>query len=248
MKKRLPLLLIFSSLLLSSCGIRTNFDYEDGDSYSIGPGEVSTNITNIDIDWINGAIEIKNHDEDTILINEEYKGDIAEDDRLRYLVDGDTLKIKYRKASNHPIHIKATKNLVLTVPSSLKIDSYLIDSISGEVKGNLYANIIKIDGVSGGADLTANCDNFICNFISGNSNITFSNSPNEIKLNSVSGDGNIHLPNSTGFILSFKAISGSVDISEDFNDVSEDKNTYKYGDESIKINVSTTSGNINISK
>ena len=248
MKKRRFSLLILLSFLLTGCGIRATFTYENGDSYSIGDGSIASSISNIDIDWINGEIEINSHDKDTIDFKEEYKGTINEDNKMRYLVDGDTLKIKYRKSSTDVILLRASKKLILTVPSSIQFDSYLINSISGKVTGSLYAKDIYINGVSGGAEINVNSEALKCNFVSGDAKITFSNSPNDINVNCVSGDIKVSLPSCTGFLANFASVSGKFTVSDDFENVTKINNVYKYGDESTKINIATTSGDIEISK
>lgn len=247
MKKKLGLLFL-SALLLTSCGIKVNISYEDADKYSIGDATITDSILNLDIDWVSGDVEVKTHSENTIEIKDECQGSLADDNKLHYLVDGNTLKIKYRKSSPNNFTIRSKKNLIITVPENMKFDSYLIDSIDGNIKGFLFAENVKIDCVSGNSEISTNCDYFVSNFISGNTNVTFSKGPSEIKCESVSGNIKINLPNCTGFTADFSSIENTYTISEEFENYILENNKCVYGDGSSILHLKTTSGEIEISR
>jgi len=247
MKKRLGILLV-PLFLLSSCGIKINLHYDNAESYLIGDATISESITDFNIDWAVGKVEFKTHEEDTIEIKDECVGTLKDDNKLHYLIEDGTLLIKYRKSSLNNVDIKATKNLIITIPNSAKYSTILIDSISANIEGFLFAETVVINDISGTSSFSTNSDNFVCNNVSGNCNVTFSNSPSNISVNTVSGNAEISLPNCNGFTTSFSSISGNYNISEEFENAFIENNVIKYGDNSTSITFNSTSGSLVISK
>lgn len=79
----------------------TDYTYDES-GFTVGDGTVAADRpTAIDIDWIDGTVEVVACD-DTYISLTEYvpDGELSEGNRLRYAVDGDgCLQIKYRKSS-----------------------------------------------------------------------------------------------------------------------------------------------------
>ena len=78
-------------------------DYRyDESGYEIGEGSIPfTDITNIEVDWVDGAVEIVPCQDTYPSISEKADGELPESAKLRWRVseDGKTLSIKYRKSS-----------------------------------------------------------------------------------------------------------------------------------------------------
>lgn len=78
-------------------------DYRyDESGYEIGEGSIPfTDITNIEVDWVDGAVEIVPCQDTYPSVTESADGELPESAKLRWRVsaDGKTLSIKYRKSS-----------------------------------------------------------------------------------------------------------------------------------------------------
>lgn len=109
--------------------------YEIG-STSVGSREVAV----IDVDWIDGEVEVVLCDDAYISITEEYKGDITEQALMRYKLseDGKTLSVKYR-SSDAFIGFGSggeDKKLIVRVPRAYidQLESLTVNAKSANVK------------------------------------------------------------------------------------------------------------------
>lgn len=79
----------------------SDYRYDDS-NYRIGDGTIAApNVTEIEVDWIDGRIEILPCDDMFLSVTEFSANELTEDSRLRWRVseDGKSLSIKYRKSS-----------------------------------------------------------------------------------------------------------------------------------------------------
>lgn len=187
--------------------------------------EIDANgISELDIEWIDGNINIEYYDGEKIHIEE--SGNISKP--MCYKIEGTTLKIDEYLNSNKVGIKTASKNLTVKLPLDFNANEIDISVVSATVRADAL-NVGKLDFET----------------VSGNGEFVFAESPREIDTDSVSGKVKIILPEDvTGYSASLDAVSGSL-IASGFGD--SGNNTY-YGDGAVIIDSESVSGNLVISK
>lgn len=234
---------IFTVLLLcsfvTSCGcniigsvVFNNFyKYDDYKKYSAGDFSCrASDVNSIDIEWINGKIELVKAEGETLYVTESSAdiSNIDDDMKVHCYVKNGTLYIKfcaagykYSKINDKCKHLKVCvpENADIdidTVSSDINIgdavfDRLNIDVISGNIDGQkVYADKVNINTTSGSVSfesLTAKNADF--DTVSGNIKIKAMNISGA-EMNSVSGDADIALSSKAD--IDFSSVSGSVTI------------------------------------
>ena len=121
-------------------------DY-DTTGYSVGNATIGDGADNLEIDWVSGEVTIKEHDEDTIIIEEISKNTLEDDDKMRYIVEDGILKIRFCRNN---FNNRAKKDLVVTIPKGKQFGKFIYDSASGNLNfDELYVDIFDADSASG---------------------------------------------------------------------------------------------------
>ncbi len=235
-------------------------------SYNAGNGSTDKEIRNLDIDWASGEVHIiASESAEQISFEESYDGN--EDARLRWVVDGETLKIRFRARNSLISFGSLNKKLTVTIPASLAqhLDKVKIGTASAEVNvSGLQAEILDVDTASGRLELDGTYGELSVDTASGS--VTFAGSCRKINIDTASGrirltpgdlwedididtaSGNIELwlPESEkGFSVDYDKASGK--FSCDFPVLLSGK-IYKIGEGAGRINVDSASGDLKIYK
>ncbi len=125
-----------------------------------------------------------------------------------------------------------------------------ISSTSGDVDVDCDANSITLRSVSGEIVYDGEAESLSAKSTSGDLEMRLSSVPQELTLESVSGDVKAYLPDNDGFTLKYKRISGS--IKSDFNlmtsiNSKDGSGVYRNGD-LRSYTISTVSGDIRLMK
>lgn len=223
------------------------FEYKNDSLYSSGSAEVAAeNINEIDIEWVNGDIDIKYYDGSTISFSEPEQSN--QDYSLRYLVSDNELKIKYCKSGRKSTVIDS-KDLTIKIPESFALDSLDISAVSSNITvRSITADAFDIETVSGSITAGGSFAQIDISSVSGNISITDTVQPVSVEFGTVSGDFRLILPaDISGFTIDYDTVSGSIN-SSDFN-ISGSKDGNKvYGDGSSEIDFESVSGDLEISK
>lgn len=225
-------------------------------------------ILNLEIEWVAGSITIQ-PDENTDQINIAETGSDNEKYAMVYSQSGNTLRIQYCKESIHfpslGINVSVSKDLIITVPADwvcnelkieaaaadvnvydLKIDEIDFDGASGVCNfENCTVDEISMDSASGDLDFTGVLHNLDFDGASADCRIHVSNIPNEIDIDTASGDLELYLPENCGFTCTLTSMSGI--FSSDFETVTRNS-AHVHGDGSCSITVDAMSGNVRIHK
>lgn len=257
MKKIIIAICIVLSILtvvafLPSCalGVIEMVNYKNEAKYSIGNFTYdSAEIDKIEINWISGNINIVESDNDTLSVSENEDA-LKDNQKMRYLIEGRTLKIQFWKAKFRANVNSSKKNLTIEIPKNIELE---INQVSGDVKsekltlrsldvdivsgkiviGSLTSNDVHVDSVSGQVKIDSiNADDIYVDTVSGNVSIGFS-CAKKVVIDSVSGNVRLSL-NGLGATIKFSSVSGHYGKGKTF------------GDGACEINVSTTSGNLNV--
>ncbi len=132
------------------------YSYRDEASYRIGGGTVEEPISDIDIDWLSGQIEILPAEEGATEITiSESVGETEveqEDDRLRWRVHRGKLQIKFRTSTLwRNVKQLPDKKLTIRIPQTLMatLDQVNIDSVDTEVTFTGRAAEMDLDTTNG---------------------------------------------------------------------------------------------------
>lgn len=224
-------------------------------------------IREIKIDWIAGSVTVEPGDGQEITFGE--SGTATGKYEMVWKQSGDTLTIQYSKDSNTPgfgLHIgDGSKDLSVTVPRNwicdsleletasadltvrdLTIRDMEIDSASGTAKfENCTVSSLDIDTASGDVTFTGSLNELDFEAASASFTGVLENVPDKVKMDSMSGDLTLTLPEDAGFTVSLDAMSS--DFSSDFPTVKKNK-SYVCGDGHCEIDVNAMSGDVAILK
>lgn len=233
---------------------------------SVGSADPAA-IREIKIDWISGSVTVEPGDVQEITFLESGNG--IDKYKMVWKQSGDELVIQYSKDSSTAgfgLHFgDGSKDLTVTVPrgwvcNSLELDTASadltvrdviiremeIDSASGTAKfENCTVSSLDVDTASGDVTFTGSLNELDFEAASASFTGVLENVPDQVKMDSMSGDLTLTLPEDAGFTVSLDAMSS--DFSSDFPTVKKNK-SYVCGDGHCKIDVSTMSGDVAILK
>lgn len=233
---------------------------------SVGSADPAA-IREIKIEWISGSVTVEPGDVQEITFLESGNG--TDKYEMVWKQSGDELVIQYSKDSSTAgfgLHFgDGSKDLTVTVPRGWVCDSLELDTASTDLTvRDMIIREMEIDSASGTAKFE-NCTVSSLDVDTASGDVTFSGSlneldfeaasasftgvlenvPNLIKMDSMSGDLTLTLPEGAGFTVSLDAMSS--DFSSDFPTVKKNK-SYVCGDGHCKIEVSAMSGDVSILK
>ena len=224
-------------------------------------------IREIKIEWISGSVTIEPGDVQEITFLESGNG--TDKYEMVWKQSGDELVIQYSKDSSiagFGLHFgDGSKDLTVTVPRGWVCDSLELDTASTDLTvRDMIIREMEIDSASGTAKFE-NCTVSSLDVDTASGDVTFSGSlneldfeaasasftgvlenvPDKVKMDSMSGDLALTLPEDAGFTVSLDAMNS--DFSSDFPTVKKNK-SYVCGDGHCKIDVDAMSGDVSILK
>ncbi len=127
--------------------------YANAEQYTAGAATLDKPVKNLDVNWTDGRVTIAYHAKNTVEISETAKKEISGDAALRWWLDGDTLRIQYAKSGYFRLN-GLNKELTLTLPEGIELDSVAIDATSADVTApDLRADDIAVELTSGNLEL-----------------------------------------------------------------------------------------------
>lgn len=157
--KKISVIAVFGLLcsLFSGCGFTVHFGKEGFDeNYSVGSFEYNSGeIRNVKIEWVSGSVKIVESDSDRLKVTETDKG-LSEAQKMRWRIDGQTLKIRFCKPGYAGSFPFGTKILTVEVPKGTEIfassasaeitlkaenpKSVELRSVSGSIKSDRFSS------------------------------------------------------------------------------------------------------------
>ena len=182
------LLAVCAVVLLAAVGMRF-LPFAHAEQYNVGDAEISASIKNLEINWTSGRVQIDYHSGNTILISEKTTGVISESMRMRWRLDGDTLRIEYDKPGFHLFSFMPhDKELTVDLPDGLKLEKANISVTSGDVSiPALYADELKLASTSGDIRGSVCARTVKGQLTSGNMDLQIMSMAEEVSLESTSG-------------------------------------------------------------
>lgn len=184
---------------------------DDISDYAAGGGSVKADeISQIELDWVAGKVDIILADTDTIMFEEAAPYALPDDYLMRYSISNGKLKIDYTRQTNmRLIRNIPPKHLTITLPKDLVLSDINIDTVSCDMYIEMLdADEINIEGISNAITI----DKLIANnveisMISGRVELKEA-SARHMNLSNVSG--RIELKSSDIYDLSASTVSGNL--------------------------------------
>ncbi|MBQ7346493.1 MAG: DUF4097 family beta strand repeat protein [Clostridia bacterium] len=246
-------------------------DYRyDESGYEIGEGSIpSETITRIELDWIDGEVEIISCQDTFISISESAENELPESAKVRWKVGTDgTLSIKYRKSSWFFGVGSGNRNkkLILRIPASYFEQLTAIDvdvESANVVVYDIFATDFEFESSSGSlgvkdcvflrfsADTVSGkllADGLTSNTVeaesvSGSVDMKFPVSPNGLDISTTSGKVTLRLPSDASFVMDWETVSGS--LAYDLP-LTQTGNRYTCGGGANAFDIETVSGDLTL--
>jgi len=223
-------------------------------------------IRNIEIDWVCGLISIVPEPKITEIQVIETNNST---NPMVCSASGSTLKIQYSKDHisfpSFGVSTTVKKDLIILVPENWELNKLQIDTASAQVEiQDMTIGDFDFDGASGTCCLTGchvgtldldtasgdicfegTLKHLDCDAASASCNITVSNVPDSIDIDTASGNLELYLPAECGFTCSTEGLRSS--FQSDFETTTKNGH-HIYGDGHCKIEVDAMSGDVIIRK
>ena len=213
----------------------TDYRYDDT-GYEVGEGSViADGITTIDVDWIDGSVEVVLCQDRYISLTEKCDEMLTEEGKLHYRVsdDGKTLSVKYRASSWYLGSSKnKEKTLILRIPERMVDPAYLLEN-------ELQPLNIKIKTVSGDVYVDATP---ITRPNEGDQPLSMV--MNTLRVETKSGDVHLLLAKNSSFSLKFDSRRDETPAIG--FDCTKKNGRYVCGDGDMKITVITKKGALSV--
>lgn len=239
------------------------YRYDDADGYLPASGEAALDgVDIIDIDWVNGDIELIVDDGDSVRFAESGGETLPEWQRLRYRQDGSRLSIRYC-ASGRDLGRLTEKHLTIYIPAGLRLAQLCTDVVSAAVtlrdvtvddltvnatSGDLTLEDCQVESMgysstsgvlyAAGSFTTVSCDG-----VSGDVYLVCAAAPQHITVDTVSGYTELLLPAGSGFRATLDSVSGTLD--SDFSGVWS-RDSIRVNDEAGNYSFASVSGDVEI--
>ena len=182
-------LILAAAVILAVSGIfgGIGYTYGNAEKYTSGETELKESIRNLEVGWVDGAVKIEYHAGNTILLRETSRKTIGEDMKMRWWLDGDTLRIRYAKPGLR-LSTGYDKELTVTLPEGIALSEVSLEATSGDLYApGLKAETLKLETTSGTIRAEAETASLRAVSTSGGQEVTVKGNAKEIRLESTSG-------------------------------------------------------------
>lgn len=235
------LVLATGIILLSGCSEQNT----DTSSYiTIKDETLSDEVSSIEIEWLDGTLNVSESQESEIQIIQTASEDFKEKNAFSYEITNGVLVI----TDNNRTAIgsgSGNSELSIYLPSKV-YEKINIQSTSGTIKtDSIKADSIILDGSSATFQAKGEFKSIKYTGVSGILKLSCITMPDTINVDANSGSVNIALPENNGFTLNSSASSGKIEC--EFP-TSDSNGNSVYGDGSAQIEINVTSGSAKITE
>ena len=217
--------------------------------YTAGDAEITGQVKNLDLQWTSGRIVFATHSGSTIRLQETCSKPLAEDEKMQWLLDGDTLRVRYEKPAFRPFSFGKEKVLTVTLPEGLALTDALISATSAGVEiPALQAQQLKLDVTSGDITAAAVAEQVDVSSTSGDITLTLNGAVKDLKVSATSG--NVGLTAADVQRVQVTSTSGGIGLTAsragDVSLHSTSGSVYARVEEAGSIRLGSTSGGIRV--
>ena len=146
--------------------------YANAEKYQAGDTEISAAVENLEINWTEGTVNIVFHEGSGVSVSETAKKPLSDDLRLRWWLDGTTLRIQYAKSGLRISADSLEKALTVSLPEGLVLgtaaihgtsadfniaalaaEDMILETTSGNITALVAAKKLKAGSTSGDMDI-----------------------------------------------------------------------------------------------
>ena len=187
-------------------------DAKNADLYTMGGATFeSKKVENLEIDWYHDSVTIQAYDGNEVIISETSDSALTDSTTMHYYFDSKgTLKIVFGKPG---VSMKGSevpdKQLLVKVPRTLRLESVEVNGLGHNFRmDSVCCEDLEINSVWSQMYLNE-CEvkNIEVNGVSADLSATFSQMPEEIELNNVSGKTTLWVPEDAGITLELNGIA-----------------------------------------
>ena len=187
--------------------------YVSGEKYTAGDTEIAGTVSSLDIHWTSGKVTVEYHRENTVLLRETSDRALKEDQQMRWLLDGNTLRVQYMK-SGLRLNTGLQKELTVTLPEGMKLDEASFSLTSGDLFiPALKAEKLVLDVTSGDVTAAAEAERTEAHATSGALRLTLTGEAKAVKAGTTSGTIRLEAEKADSIVAD--STSGTVEILAD---------------------------------
>lgn len=221
-------------------------------------------IHSIQVTWVNGPVEVRPWEGDTIRVAEYASRPLDEDTRMQLQEQNGQLTIRWSRKNAIFGRNRMAKHLVVELPRETRLESLKVETVNGPVNlQECSAAALKVETVSGPVDLRqfsaaalkvstvsgavqawGNGEEASLETVSGEVWFAGEFLPRKLKLNSVSGELHVTLPQDVpGFTVEYSSVSGKFHSQFPLTgELSGRSGKAVYGDGGARLCMETVSG------
>ncbi len=238
----------------------------DDTGYSAGNADfpAGASIQKLNIEWLDGSVNVIYWDNDHISILEESEHTIGSDDQMRYFLNGDSLFVKFQGSRFILFGSMPAKHLTVYLPRSISLSELDISAVSSTISVSSltgshgdFCNVsgeilltdchfgeLDLESVSGEIQVTGSFREVDADTVSGDISFAINNTPDHIDIDGVSANITLAFPaDVSGFSANWDSVSGNMHTP---TNVANFGDSASFGDSHTDINVDTVSGNLTI--
>jgi len=256
--------MILAALMLSGCiSIKMTYrTYKDPEKYSVGDFEYDAGkVKSVSVGWLAGKVNVNVSSDARLSVKESGSAE-SDEEKLHWIMDGDTLRIEFCASGYIKKDVSWKKELTLSIPEgielvyegvscdftapSLPLSAAKIATVSGDVSIGSVSSLsgLSVASVSGNVDISsASAPDISVESVSGNVVIALAEKCT-FKAESVSGNVTADTSALSGATVKISTVSGRITSALDKKE--GEKGAYVSGDGSSEIKIDTVSGRINI--
>ena len=224
------------------------YSYQNANKYTAGDAEIKKPVRNLDVDWVNGKVSIEYHRGNTVELHETSKKKISDNMRLRWWLDGDTLRVRFAKPGFHQLSVQE-KELTIILPDDSAFGEVSVAATSGDLLiPSLQTDSLKLNVTSGDIKAAAEAKTVVTGATSGDLDLRLNGKAKDIKVETTSGT--IELEIGTAERLTAESSSGKIDLTA--KSLGEFAASSASGDITAEVSkvkraaISTTSGEVEV--
>ena len=137
--------LISGVFMLFGCsGVLVSGTYSNESEYFVGDGLVLQAVDSLEINWINGKVNVCYGLAREAIITESATRELSQSEVLRYGVFDGKLKVQFA-SSGHKFESGVVKNLTVVIPFEIKLKSLVINGVSAEIRTGRMPEQLRLD-------------------------------------------------------------------------------------------------------
>lgn len=181
------LLVVLGGSIFWLCGGASVLGFASADKYTSGNTEITDSVENLEIEWTAGKVCIEYHAGSGVTVSETSPRQLSEDEKLRWWMDGKTLRIQYVKPGLQ-LHANLQKTLTVSLPEGTVLKKAVIGATSADLDvPMLAADEIVFDTTSGDVNAVTDTKKLTASSTSGDINIRQDSDLDTVVLSSTSG-------------------------------------------------------------